>query len=99
ILMVRGFRSTTRVIASRTGLLIGTAAVAVAGYWIAVHPPLQTVGRGEVVVRSNALPGEAALHHEGSLFVMPRVPELRRYSLRDQVYRPADSAKATGAAP
>jgi regulator of protease activity HflC (stomatin/prohibitin superfamily) len=98
-LMARAFRSTTQALHSRMGLVVGTAAVAVAGYWMAVHPPVQSVGRGEVVVRSNALTGEASLHHEGSLFAWPALHDVRRFSLRDQVYRPVDSAKADGEAP
>jgi len=98
-LMARAFRSTTRAARGRMALLVGTAAVAVGGYWIAVHPPVQSVGRGEVVVRSNALTGEASLHHEGSLFAWPALHEVRRFTLRDQVYRPTDSAKAEGEAP
>ena len=98
-LMARAFRSTTQLIHSRMGLLVGTAAVAVGGYWLAVHPPVQSVGRGEVVVRSNALTGDASLHHEGSLFAFPALHDVRRFSLRDQVYRPVDSAKADGDAP
>jgi regulator of protease activity HflC (stomatin/prohibitin superfamily) len=98
-LMARAFRSATQLVHSRMGLMVGTAAVAVAGYWLAVHPPVQSVGRGEVVVRSNALTGEASLHQEGSLFAWAPLHDVRRFSLRDQVYRPADSAKADGDAP
>jgi regulator of protease activity HflC (stomatin/prohibitin superfamily) len=98
-LMARAFRSTVALARSRMGLLIGTAAIAVGGYAVALNPPLQTVERGEVVVRSNQLTGAASLHHEGSLLRLPGLHELRRYSLRDQVYRPVDSAKADGDAP
>jgi regulator of protease activity HflC (stomatin/prohibitin superfamily) len=99
LLMGRAFRSTTQTLKSRTGLVVGTAAVAVAGYWIAVHPPVQSVGRGEVVVRSNTLTGDASLHQEGSLLALPGLHGVRRFTLRDQVYRPVDSAKADGEAP
>lgn len=102
-LMARAFRSTANatigVVRSRMGLLLGTAAIAVGGYAVALNPPLQTVERGEVVVRSNQLTGDASLHHEGSLLRVPGLHELRRFSLRDQVYRPVDSAKADGDAP
>lgn len=99
LLLGRAFRSSTQALRSRSGLLIGTAAIAIGGYWVAVHPPLQSVAPGEVVVRSNALTGEASLHREGSLLAMPGLHALRRFTLRDQVYRPTDSAKADGAAP
>lgn len=99
LLMGRAFRSTTATLKSRTGLFVGTAAVAIGGYWVIVHPPVQAVGRGEVVLRSNQLTGEASLHREGSLLVLPGLHETRRYPLRDQVYRPTASAKAGGPAP
>ena len=52
-----------------------------------------------MVLRSNQLPGETSQHREGTLFVLPGLHALHRYALRDQVYRPQDSAKANGPAP
>lgn len=98
-LMSKAFRSTTAAIRSRTGLLIGTAAIAVGGYWVVVHPPVQSVAPGDVVVRSNVLTGDVSQHREGTLFALPGLHEIRHYSMRDQIYRPKDSAKADGAAP
>jgi regulator of protease activity HflC (stomatin/prohibitin superfamily) len=57
------------------------------------------VAPGEIGVRINRLTGGLALCAEGPTMVLPLVHELRRYTLRDQVYRPRDSATADGAAP
>jgi len=96
-------RSTARragtLMRGRTALFAGTAALALGSVWLIVHPPLQTVPRGEVVMRSNLLTGAASQHGEGSLLVLPGLHGLRHFSLRDQVWRPQDSARATGAAP
>ncbi|HZR34143.1 MAG TPA: SPFH domain-containing protein [Nevskia sp.] len=71
-----------------------------AGYSLYRHPPLQAVQHGEVGLRSNRLfGGEVREFGEGSVLVLPGLQELRRYSLRDRVYRPVDSASASGAAP
>ena len=81
------------------GLILVAAGVAAAGYALYRHPPLQTVERGEIGVRMNHLNGGISQFREGSVLVVPGVHELRRYSLRDQVYRPVQSAKAGGEAP
>jgi regulator of protease activity HflC (stomatin/prohibitin superfamily) len=54
---------------------------------------------GEVGVRVNRLTGGLAVIPEGPSLMIPLVHELRRYPLRDQVYRPAASATADAAAP
>jgi len=81
------------------GLILVAAGVAAAGYALYRHPPLQTVERGEIGVRMNHLNGGISQFREGSVLVVPGVHELRRYSLRDQLYRPVQSAKASGEAP
>jgi len=81
------------------GLIFVAAGVAAAGYALYRHPPLQTVERGEIGVRMNHLNGGISQFREGSVLVVPGVHELRRYSLRDQLYRPVQSAKASGEAP
>ncbi len=98
-LMNRALRSTATTLRSRGVLLIGTTAVAVGSYWLIVHPPVQSVPGGEVVVRQNQLTGELSQHRDGSLWVLPGLHSVRHLPLRDQVYRPQDSAKADGAAP
>ncbi len=63
------------------------------------HPPVQTVERGDVGIRSNRFTGTAEEFREGSVLVVPGIHRLRAFSLRDQVYRPLQSASASGAAP
>jgi regulator of protease activity HflC (stomatin/prohibitin superfamily) len=63
------------------------------------RPPVQVVPSGEVGVRINRVTGGVSVVSEGPTLVVPLMQELRRYSLRDQIYRPTDSATATGAAP
>jgi len=66
---------------------------------VVLRPPLQVVPSGEVGVRINRLTGRLTVIPEGPALMLPLVHELRRYPLRDQVYRPQDSASAEGAAP
>jgi regulator of protease activity HflC (stomatin/prohibitin superfamily) len=63
------------------------------------HPPFATVRRSEVLVRTNVLDGSASAYTAGTVLVLPGIHEVRRYSTRDQLYRPVDSASATGRAP
>ena len=86
-------------ITSSRGLIVGTLIVGAAAYGLAKHPPVQAVGRGEVGVRTNHLTGSAAQFGEGSVMVLPGLHDLRRFNLRDQVYRPVQSTKANGEAP
>ncbi len=83
---------------SRT-LLLGTAAVAVLGYGVVAHPPVQTISRGEVGVRTNQLTGGITEFKDGWALVLPGLQALRQYPLRDQIYRPEGSASASGSAP
>ena len=74
-----------------TGALLGT------GLLLVLRPPVRVIAPGEVGVRINRLTGGIAVLGEGPAMVLPLLHELRRYPLRDQVYRPADSARAEGA--
>lgn len=76
-------------------VLVMAGAVAAAGYALWQNPPVQTIARGEVGVRTNQLTGSAAEFGAGSVMVLPGFHELRHFTLRDQTYRPA----ATGDAP
>jgi regulator of protease activity HflC (stomatin/prohibitin superfamily) len=60
---------------------------------------MQVVPAGEVGVRINRLTGGAAVCGEGPALTLPFIHELRRYPLRDQIYRPSGSAAADGATP
>jgi regulator of protease activity HflC (stomatin/prohibitin superfamily) len=66
---------------------------------LVTHPPFESVGRGEVLARSDAFDGSVRIYTAGTVFVLPGIHQVRRYSTRDQVYRPTTSASATGPAP
>lgn len=76
-----------QVFAVRRGL-IALSLVGLGGYALYSHPPMQGVERGEIGVRINQLTGDSAEMREGAALVIPGLHELRRFSLRDQVYRP-----------
>jgi regulator of protease activity HflC (stomatin/prohibitin superfamily) len=80
-------------------VLIVCAALALAGYLVWKHPPIQSVDRGEIAVRSNLMTGRISVFNAGSFWAVPHLQEVRRFSTRDQVYRPERSAKANGEAP
>ena len=84
---------------SAQGVLLGAAVVGGAGYVAWQNPPMATVGRGEVGIRTNRLNGEVSEWRDGSVWVVPGLHEMRVFSLRDQTYRPAQSARADGPAP
>ena len=67
------------------------------GLW--AHPPFDSVRRGEVLARTNAFDGSVNIFTSGTVLVLPGLHQVRRYSIRDEVYRPTDSASATGSAP
>ena len=82
----------------RVRLVIGVL-LAVLAYGLYVHPPFATIRRGEVLVRTGALDGSASVYTAGTVLVLPGIHQVRRYSTRDQVYRPIESASAAGPAP
>ena len=84
---------------SRGRRYLASAVIAGIGILLIVRPPVQVVAAGEVGVRINRLTGGISVLPEGPALTLPLIHELRRYSLRDQVYRPTDSATAEGAAP
>jgi regulator of protease activity HflC (stomatin/prohibitin superfamily) len=67
------------------------------GLWI--HPPFESVGRGEVLVRTRTFDGSVDVFSSGTVLVLSRLHEVRRYSIRDQVYRPTAGASASGPSP
>jgi regulator of protease activity HflC (stomatin/prohibitin superfamily) len=91
-------RTLTRLSAAK-GLFILLGAAAGAGYLVYQNPPLQNVARGEVGVRLNRLTGELSEWRDGGVLVLPGLHELRKFSLRDQTYRPAKMSRADGEAP
>lgn len=78
--------------------IIALSIAAIGAYQVYSHPPMQTVAPGEIGVVSNQLTGNVSQFGEGAVWVVPGLQDLRRYSLRDQVYRP-ESASARGGAP
>lgn len=79
---------------------IGVAAlVGAAGWVLFTHPPVRSVGAGEVGVRTNLLTGGAVQWRDGSILVVPGVHEVQVLSVRDRLYKPAQIASAAGAAP
>jgi regulator of protease activity HflC (stomatin/prohibitin superfamily) len=68
-------------------------------YGLYGHPPFATVRRSEVLVRMNVFDGSASAYAAGTVLVLPGIHQVRRYPTRDQVYRPIESASATGKAP
>jgi regulator of protease activity HflC (stomatin/prohibitin superfamily) len=78
---------------------LGGAALVGCALLLVFRPPVQVVAPGEVGVRINRLTGGVSVVPSGPTLMLPLVHELRRYDLRDQVYRPQESATAEGASP
>jgi regulator of protease activity HflC (stomatin/prohibitin superfamily) len=81
------------------GRLVIAVLLALLAYGLYLQPPLAAVHRGEVLVRTDVFDGSARVFTTGTVLMLPGVHQARRYSIRDQVYRPIESASATGAAP
>ena len=79
--------------------LLAVGAMAGSALLVVLRPPVRVVPPGEVGVRINRLTGRISVLSEGPAMVLPLLQELRRYPLRDQVYKPTASASAEGAAP
>ena len=79
---------------------IGAAAVIGAAGWVLfTHPPVRTVGAGEVGLRTNLVTGSVVQWRDGSILAVPGLHEVQVFSVRDRVYRPAQIASASGPAP
>ncbi|WP_457417555.1 SPFH domain-containing protein [Roseateles sp. P5_E7] len=79
--------------------LLMLTAVTAAGYVLVTHPPLQAVPHGQAALRTNQFSGGSSEFRDGSFLTLPGLHEVRFFPLRDQSYRPAAIAKATGPAP
>ena len=75
------------------------AVLALIGYGLYQCPPFASVSGGEVLVRSNDLDGTSTAYTAGTVLALPGIHQVRRYSIRDQVYRLTEGASATGPAP
>ena len=93
---VRGVFVTARSLRWRLAMAALLAAFA---YSLYAHPPFATARRGEVLVRLNLFNGSVSAYTAGTVPILPAIHQVRRYSTRDQVYRPIESASATGSAP
>jgi regulator of protease activity HflC (stomatin/prohibitin superfamily) len=92
--------ATTRFDLRQLALPLTVAALALASAVALVrHPPLQSVGRGEVGVRINQLTGTVSEWSEGSVLVAPGLHRMRVFPLRDQSWRAAQMSRADGLAP
>jgi len=85
--------------AGARGLLLALGVTGIAGYLLYTHPPIANVGRGEVGVRVNRLTGGTSEWHDGGVFVVPGLHEMRLYSLRDRTFQPGQIRRADGPAP
>jgi len=83
---------------ARRRMLVAAVLVALA-YALYRHPPLVTVHRSEVLVRTNSFDGSSIAYSSGTVLLVPGVHQLRRYSTSDQLYRPTDSLRASGPSP
>ena len=81
------------------GRIIVLSLLAFGAYGLYKHPPMQSVRRGEIGVRLNQLTGSSTEVRDGAVLVIPGLHELRRFSLRDQVYHPRGNISARGEAP
>ena len=79
--------------------LVATAVVVGVAGVLLTHPPLRSVGAGEVGVRTNRLTGSVVQWRGGSILVVPGVHEVQVFPVRDRIYKPAQLASASGPAP
>jgi regulator of protease activity HflC (stomatin/prohibitin superfamily) len=80
-------------------MLITIAVLGACGFVLWRHPPFLTLDQGEMAVRTNRLSGNVSQIMGGSLLVLPWIHQVRRFTTRDQVYRPGESVSATGNSP
>lgn len=91
------FRGAAARVLNRKVLVL--ALIALGGYELYRHPPIETIGPQQVGIRLNAWTGSVTEVGEGVCLMIPGIHSLRTFPLQDQIYRPERSAKANGAAP
>jgi regulator of protease activity HflC (stomatin/prohibitin superfamily) len=99
LLLAKGLRYLATGLWRFRGRVATIAVFSLIVYGLCTHPPFASVPRGEVLARSDALDGSVSVYSTGTILVVPGIHQVRRYSIRDQVYRPTESASATGPAP
>jgi regulator of protease activity HflC (stomatin/prohibitin superfamily) len=80
-------------------MLIAIAVLGACGFVLWRYPPFLTLDQGEMAVRTNRLSGNVSQIMGGSLLALPWIHQIRRFTTRDQVYRPSESASASGNSP
>lgn len=75
------------------------AVIATLIYATVRHPPFEVLQRGEMVVRTNRLNGNTEVFSQGAILELPGIHQVRHFPTYDLVYRPTESASATGSAP
>lgn len=75
------------------------SALGAAAWGVWQHPPVESVERGAIGLRSNLVTGQTEQFQEGTVLILPGLHSFRSFSLRDQVYSPSESARADGSAP
>ncbi len=79
--------------------VLALVVLAGAGTAFVLVKPIRSISPGEVGVRVNRMTGHVSTLHEGWVWALPVVHDLRLFPLRDQIYRPERSAHADGDAP
>jgi regulator of protease activity HflC (stomatin/prohibitin superfamily) len=79
--------------------LVIAAILAALAYALYNPPPLASVHRSEVLVRTNLFDGSSRAYSAGTVLLIPAIHQVRRYPTRDQLYRPSEGARAAGPAP
>ena len=69
------------------GRVVTSGVLVLIVFGLCIRPPFDSVRRGEVLARTNALDGSASVFTAGAMLVLPGIHQVRRYSIRDQVYR------------
>jgi regulator of protease activity HflC (stomatin/prohibitin superfamily) len=90
----RGAAQVTHTASGHRRVIVTLAVATAAAAALVTHPPLHTVSRGDVAVRTNNLTGHTQAFGEGSMWALPGLHHVRELTLRDQVYRPAASGEA-----
>jgi len=81
-------------------MVVGGVVLGFAGYGFVQLPNhVQSVAPGEIAIRVNQLSGTAQILNEGWALCLPQVHRMVRYSLKDQIYKPVGSARASDPSP
>ncbi len=87
-----------RILQARRVLAV-TAGVGLTAWLLVTHPPIKSVGPGELGVRTNQITGDVVQWRDGTVLVVPGLHQVQVFSLRDRVYKPSQIASAAGGAP